>query len=609
MQQPAPSQPPRNGFHNIVTPGNDPFNTSKPSAEAGLAKPRANLLSKLNLSNVPLQPQSQVSSDIETPTVRDQDEGTQDGCNPRRAPYQTSQPPFEPPNAPLRKSRLQQPAFNMSSDADTANLRNMMGRGRSKDISESIEAEDGMGVPMSSIKYSSSAHPQKRTISGMNHQASSHPQDDLSAAPQRRSVRLFRKTPVPGPTTEEREQQVFKKARATGTKGRSAASSTVGRVVSGNRKAMPVNHHRNDNIKDCRPAQVRPEPTSSTASVAATTQKRPLDDQSRETARETTRESEAAIATLLELLAKLANGHFALTRYQAKEALQHFQALPTQHRNTPWVLARMGKAYYERCDYEESEKHFRHIRKDHPTHLDSMEIYSTVLWHSKKDAELAYLAHELADLDRLSPQAWVTIGNSFSLQRDHDQAIKCFRRASQLKPSFAYAFTLQGHEHAANEEFEKAKTAYQHAVAADSRHYNAFFGLARMFETQGHLDLAERHFSYAARLNPHNWILLAAAGTALQKQHRHEEALPLLTRAVVLSPRPAQASFKRARSLKALGYVDQALAEFEGIRDLSPHDANAHFMLGRMYKQAGEKGKAIRSLMVALNIDPKVSFL
>lgn len=57
-----------------------------------------------------------------------------------------------------------------------------------------------------------------------------------------------------------------------------------------------------------------------------------------------------------------------------------------------------------------------------------MEIYSTVLWHMRSEVELSYLAHEMTEIDRLSPQAWCVLGNCFSLQKEHDTAIKFFQR-------------------------------------------------------------------------------------------------------------------------------------------------------------------------------------
>lgn len=36
-----------------------------------------------------------------------------------------------------------------------------------------------------------------------------------------------------------------------------------------------------------------------------------------------------------------------------------------------------------------------------------------------------------------------------------------------------YAYTLSGHEYAANEDFDKALTCYRNALRFDTRHYNA----------------------------------------------------------------------------------------------------------------------------------------
>jgi hypothetical protein len=43
------------------------------------------------------------------------------------------------------------------------------------------------------------------------------------------------------------------------------------------------------------------------------------------------------------------------------------------------------------------------------------------------------------------------------LQKDHDVAIKFFSRAIQLRPDFAYAHTLCGHEHAAKDDWEQVR--------------------------------------------------------------------------------------------------------------------------------------------------------
>lgn len=46
-----------------------------------------------------------------------------------------------------------------------------------------------------------------------------------------------------------------------------------------------------------------------------------------------------------------------------------------------------------------------------------MEVYSTVLWHLKREVDLAHLAQEATAWDRRSPHAWTIMGNCFSLQK------------------------------------------------------------------------------------------------------------------------------------------------------------------------------------------------
>jgi anaphase-promoting complex subunit 3 len=104
-----------------------------------------------------------------------------------------------------------------------------------------------------------------------------------------------------------------------------------------------------------------------------------------------------------------------------------------------------------------------------------MELFSTVLFHLNKEVDLAFLAHEMVDLDWLAPQTWCVIGNSYATMHEHDQAIACFQRAIQLDPHFAYAYSLQGLEHTENEEYDKARQCFMNALRANRRLYNAWF--------------------------------------------------------------------------------------------------------------------------------------
>ena len=121
----------------------------------------------------------------------------------------------------------------------------------------------------------------------------------------------------------------------------------------------------------------------------------------------------------------------------------------------------------------QAEKIFKEVRALDPYHLKGLEYYSTLLWHSHKvfenpsetlarilptsraeshlfafhifrlqPVELSFLAHQLEEDNPKEPESWIMVGNCFSLQKEHDTAIKCFNRAIQIDPHFAYAYTV-----------------------------------------------------------------------------------------------------------------------------------------------------------------------
>ena len=87
---------------------------------------------------------------------------------------------------------------------------------------------------------------------------------------------------------------------------------------------------------------------------------------------------------------------------------------------------------------------------------------------------LSTLAKELKDANHLSPQAWLALGNAYSLKHESEQALKCFQRAIQLNDRFAYAHTLAGLEYIELEEYDKAQTEFRAGMSIDPRHYHAW---------------------------------------------------------------------------------------------------------------------------------------
>ncbi|KAF2646441.1 nuclear protein bima [Massarina eburnea CBS 473.64] len=563
----------------VSTPEVDPFSL-RPGADVGLNLGGANLLSRLN-----------GSAPAETPTSNGQNMHHEDAMM-GEGGLTANEHAAEIPHAPVRKTRTQA----LSASDEPPRMRPITSRTRFKTASEMNERTE--------IPQPVAPNGHKRTVSGHSthnaQQQNNAVPTDPTAAPPRRSVRLLNTigSQIRGTTSsrlaaatsrdpDARERRELRRTKASGPRGKPGSVSTMGRVVSGNRK--PTVEVSESMKPDSRPASVA-------STIIAPPKMAVPSDAMRE---------QEALNWLFDLLLKIGSGYKCLGSFECDKALEAFTSVSASQRETPWVLAQIGKAFYERSMYVEAEKVFQRIRDKEPSYVEHMDVFSNTLWQLKKEVHLGHLAHTLMDQDRLSPQAWVALGNAQSLQRDHDQAIKCFTRATQLDPKFAYAFTLQGHEHISNEEYDKAMQAYRCAITADNRHYNGWYGMGQVYEKLGKYDVAEKHYRIAFSINSSNPLLAVRIGLVLDRLKNTDAALAQYEAAIRLDPRSTLARFRRAQILLKLNYPDDALEDLLYLKDVEPEDANVHFALGRTYKRLRNRKDSLRHFTVALSLDPK----
>ncbi|KAL8977884.1 MAG: hypothetical protein Q9205_006410, partial [Flavoplaca limonia] len=241
--------PPTNPFsqsqttNNVSTnqpSNNDPFTISKNRVN-GDVRPNFGIFDKLNIGKASVTPISGGDLDMssfDTPTGADTSFG-QDVYLGKEGGDQmaTAANGIEPPLAPVRKARAG-PALGTDISVDgPPKMRPNTISSRSRNRAEPEEV--GMGRPPSRTH---GIGERKRTVSGQAAPSVSVPTTANLAAVandpnglQRRSTRLLRSITRSGTLATRDEGELKKKAKATGTKGRSTNPGNVGRVVSGNR--------------------------------------------------------------------------------------------------------------------------------------------------------------------------------------------------------------------------------------------------------------------------------------------------------------------------------------------------------------------------------------
>ncbi|ESO99705.1 hypothetical protein LOTGIDRAFT_141725, partial [Lottia gigantea] len=310
----------------------------------------------------------------------------------------------------------------------------------------------------------------------------------------------------------------------------------------------------------------------------------------------------AGVLTLLQALGK---GYQAVCNYNCKKAIEYLNDLPEHQYNTGWVLSQVAKAYYDLADYHKAKRLFEEIRRMEPYYIDSMDLYSTTLWHLQLEVELSTLAKDLTELDKHSPQAWCATGNCFSLQQEHDLAIKFFQRALQVDPDCSYAYTLLGHEYVITEELDKAMACFRNAVRVDMRLYIAWYGIGQIYHKQEKYNLAELHFRRALSINPESSVLLCHIAVVQHAQQKSEAALKTLDKAIATDPKNALCKFHRASILFATDKDTEALKELEELKQIVPKESLVYFLIGKVHRKLGNTHLSLMNFSWAMDLDPQ----
>ena len=112
----------------------------------------------------------------------------------------------------------------------------------------------------------------------------------------------------------------------------------------------------------------------------------------------------------MDLPGRLALGLTANCKFKSEEALEIFVLLPRSQSRTAWVQCQVAKANFELVRYEAAATHFKEARRLDRFRLEDLQVYSTVLWHMKRETELMYLAHELMAVEKVLAPVLVRAG-------------------------------------------------------------------------------------------------------------------------------------------------------------------------------------------------------
>ncbi|KAF1809638.1 anaphase-promoting complex subunit CDC23 [Eremomyces bilateralis CBS 781.70] len=189
--------------------------------------------------------------------------------------------------------------------------------------------------------------------------------------------------------------------------------------------------------------------------------------------------------------------------------------------------------FYHSKDFETASQIFTTLLHTHPHRLDSLDVFSNILYVMSNRPLLSFLAHLSTATDKFRPETCCIVGNYYSMLSAHEKSVVYFRRALSLDRSFAGAWTLMGHEYVEMKNTHAAIESYRRAVEINRRDYRAWYGLGQTYEFLEQYSYAIFYFQRAAALRPFDPKMWGAIGACLHRTGKYENAIRAYKRALV----------------------------------------------------------------------------
>ena len=139
--------------------------------------------------------------------------------------------------------------------------------------------------------------------------------------------------------------------------------------------------------------------------------------------------------------------------------------------------------------------------------IGNTDPYRLAILHYRND-DLAkaeeVIRHVIANVPQDRKWAYNLWGNLKANNNQEDLAIKYYRRAIDIDPSFELPRRLLGWQLVAKKEYEEALVHFEEAISLGSQYLPAYNGAALCHRTLGNYDMAEEYYKTAANKFPDN---------------------------------------------------------------------------------------------------------
>ncbi|XP_071443692.1 cell division cycle protein 16 homolog [Hetaerina americana] len=293
----------------------------------------------------------------------------------------------------------------------------------------------------------------------------------------------------------------------------------------------------------------------------------------------------------------------------------------------PDVATWKAERHYYNCDHRECSRITESVLKRDPCRPGCLPVHIACMVEMNKSNELFYLAHRLVDLYPRMAISWFAVGCYYYIIGKNDLARSYLGKATTLEKPFGPAWLAYGHSFAADREHDQAITAYFKASQLMKGCHLPLLYIGLECGLTSNIPLALKFFSQARMIAPEDPFVIHEMGVvAFQNQDytaAEEHFLEALNRVregrsnlVSTSSGPPPLPPDRWEPLlNNLGHVcrklrkyDEALEYHRQALVLSPLNSSTYTAIGYVQALQCRPADAVESLHKALGLRPDDTF-
>jgi tetratricopeptide (TPR) repeat protein len=222
-----------------------------------------------------------------------------------------------------------------------------------------------------------------------------------------------------------------------------------------------------------------------------------------------------------------------------------------------------------------------------PGHADTLHLMGLLCLDAKQhDHALEWLTRAIRQDPR--PEYLTSLGTTLQQQGRHEDALKAFDKAVQLKPDVAELWKNLGNVLVDLQRPADALLSFQHALTLNPRHWLSAYQCGHLLYNSGRFEEAITHLDLCIEQQPDHVASLQLRALSLRGLKRYEEALADNKRAYSVAPGDADTCNNIGDALHSLDRHEEALPWFDRAIALRPDFISAinnkAFLLGQMHR-------------------------